>query len=174
VFQKQLQDRAAIGGLASGYGTRGSPGNFYSRLSILSHHQTSITQPSMKKPSCSFAYRGAAILLMAWSACFGPAQGSELCSPSKLVALKQARSIVSEASFSTELYALGKTNSLFNNELLKQANDELTNARKALENNDEAVALVDAAQSEIQGNGTQLGALADEFFTLERANERCP
>jgi hypothetical protein len=90
------------------------------------------------------------------------------------VALKQARSIVSEASFSTELYARGKTNSLFNNELLQQANDELTNARKALEHNDEAVALVDAAQSEIQGNGTQLRALADEFLNLERANERCP
>jgi hypothetical protein len=38
-FQKQ-PDRVAIGGLTGGYGTRGSPGNFYSRLSILSHHQT--------------------------------------------------------------------------------------------------------------------------------------
>ena len=111
---------------------------------------------------------------MAWSACFGPAQGSELCSPSRLVALKQARSIVSEASFSTELYARGKTTSLFNSELLQQANDELASARKTLGDNDEAVALVDAAQSEIQGNGTQLRALADEFLNLERANELCP
>jgi hypothetical protein len=128
----------------------------------------------MKRPSCSFAYRGAAILLMAWSAYFGPAQGSELCSPSKLLALKQARSIVSEASFSTELHALGKTTSRFNSELLQQANDELTSAHKTLQGDDEAVALVDAAQSEIQRNGTQLRALSDKFLNLERANERCP
>ena len=174
-FQKQLQDRAAIGGLAGGYGTRGSPGNFYSRPSILSHHQTFDHQPSMKRPSCSFAYRGAAVLLMAWSACFGPAQGSELCSPSRLVAIKQARSIVAEASFSTELYARGKTTGLFNSELLQQANDELTSARKTLRGDDEAVALVDAAQSGIQtGNSAHLRALADELLNLERANGLCP
>jgi hypothetical protein len=129
----------------------------------------------MKKPSCPFAHRGAAILLMAWSACFGPAQASHLCSPSTLVALKQARSIVAEASFSTELYARGKTTTLFNDELLQQANDELTSARKTLEDNDEAVALVDAAQSEFQsGNIARLRALADELLNLEHANERCP
>jgi hypothetical protein len=113
--------------------------------------------------------------MMAWTASFGPAHASQLCSSSRLVALKQARSIVSEASFSTELYARGKTTSLFNNELLLQANDELTSARTTLEDNDEAVALVDAAQSEIQsGNNAHLRALADEFLNLEHANERCP
>jgi hypothetical protein len=129
----------------------------------------------MKKPSCSFAHRGAAILLMAWSACFGPAQASQLCSPSRLVALKQARSIVAEAGFSTELYARGKTTTLFNDELLQQANDELTSVRKTLEDNDEAVALVDAAQSEIQsGNIARLRALTGDLLNLEHGNERCP
>jgi len=129
----------------------------------------------MKKPSCSFAHRGAALLLMAWSACFGPAQASQLCSPSRLVALKQARSIVAEAGFSTELYARGKTTTLFNDELLQQANDELTSVRKTLEDNDEAVALVDAAQSEIQsGNIARLRALIGDLLNLEHGNERCP
>jgi hypothetical protein len=64
---------------------------------------------------------------------------------------------------------------VFNNELLQQANDELASARKTLEDNDEAVALVDAAQSEIQsGNNAHLRALADKLLNLEHANERCP
>ena len=130
---------------------------------------------SMKRPSCSFAYRGAAVLLMAWTACFGPAHASQLCSPSRLVAIKQARSIVAEASFSTELYARGQTTGLFNSELLQQANDELTSARKTLRGDDEAVALVDAAQSGIQtGNSAHLRGLADELLNLERANGLCP
>jgi hypothetical protein len=111
---------------------------------------------------------------MAWTASFGSAHASRLCSSSRLVAIKQARSLVAEASLSTDLYARGKTTSRFNSELLQQANDELTSAHKTLQGDDEAVALVDAAQSEIQGNGTQLPALADEFLNLERANELCP
>jgi hypothetical protein len=112
---------------------------------------------------------------MAWTACFGPAHASQLCSPSRLVAIKQARSIVAEASFSTELYARGRTTGLFNSELLQQANDELTSARKTLRGDDEAVALVDAAQSGIQtGNSAYLRGLADELLNLERANGLCP
>jgi hypothetical protein len=92
-----------------------------------------------------------------------------------VVALKQARSIVSEASFSTELYAGGKTTGLFNSELLQQAYDDLTSARTTLRGNDEAVALVDGAQSGIQsGDSALLGALADKLLNLERANGLCP
>ena len=173
-FQKQLQDRAATGGWPEAMELEASL-----EISIAPEHFVapsdlrSPTEHEKAKLLLCIPRRGR--LTDGVVRLFGPAQGSELCSPSRAVALKQARSIVSEASFSTELYARGKTTGLFNSELLQQANDELTSARETLRGNDEVVALVDAAQSGIQsGNSVNLRALADELRNLERANGLCP
>ena len=129
----------------------------------------------MKKPRRFWPAPFAAIVLMVFDACatVSPASGS--CSASQLMAIKQARSVVAETAYAAELHAAGRTTSTFNDELLQQADDELTSARRDLQGNEQASSLIDAAHAQIKsGNGADLRALADELLALERADEQCP
>jgi uncharacterized protein HemX len=128
----------------------------------------------MNQANCFRVSQGVALIVVASLIAPAAAEGGGSCSTAQLVAIKKSRSLVAEADFSAELYERGKTTSRFNRELLKQANDELESARKSLQGNDEAIALIDAAQSQVQsGNGVSLRAIADKLIALERANGQC-
>jgi hypothetical protein len=95
-------------------------------------------------------------------------------SRSELLALKDSRSVVAEATLGAELFAEGRTTNTFVATLMEEAADQLDSAKASLRDRQQLTRLLDEALGKLASReAAPLRDISVQLLSIEQSNEQC-